>query len=265
LPVGVNYGISDTIEEKIMKNKKENQFSPAADNRIQSAESRQAESSVSNCTESAAGKQTESALSKLAESSVNNRIEFSANSSFEARKNIGPQTAVFGGGCFWCLEAVFIQLKGVIKVESGYSGGHEPEPDYMKVCSEKTGHAEVIRIEFDPEKINYELLLRIFFAVHDPTTFNRQGYDRGTQYRSIILYNSPQQEQIALRVIREIEDSEMYPSSLVTEIKPLTEFYRAEDYHQEYFFNNPNQPYCQAVISPKVKKLQEQFASYLKK
>lgn len=175
------------------------------------------------------------------------------------------QTAVLGGGCFWCLEAVFTQLKGVIKVESGYSGGSKPNPNYEEVCSGKTGHAEVIKIEFDPDRISYELLLRIFFSVHDPTTLDRQGNDRGTQYRSIILYDSPQQEQIVRSVVRDLENSKIYPDVFVTEIKPLTEFYKGENYHQEYFLNNPYQPYCQAVISPKVIKLRNKFTKYLKK
>ena len=187
------------------------------------------------------------------------------NSRFEAGENSKTQTAVLGGGCFWCLEAVFSQLNGVIKVESGYSGGNKPNPDYKKVCSGNTGHAEVIKIEFDPDKISYEILLRIFFAVHDPTTLNRQGNDRGIQYRSIILYSSPEQEQIALCVIQDIENSKIYPDPLVTEIKPLQTFYKAEDYHQEYFYNNAYQPYCQAIISLKVEKFRKKFNSYLNK
>ncbi|MCL5073131.1 MAG: peptide-methionine (S)-S-oxide reductase MsrA [Actinobacteria bacterium] len=182
----------------------------------------------------------------------------------EKNENIKTETAVLGGGCFWCLEAVFSQLKGVLKVESGYSGGDKPDPDYREVCSGNTGHAEVIKIEFDPDKISYEILLRIFFTVHDPTTLNRQGNDTGTQYRSIILYNSPRQEQIASRVIKEIEDSKIYTDPLVTEIKPLQTFYKAENYHQEYFYNNPYQPYCQAIISPKVEKFRKKFSGYLK-
>ncbi|MCL4418382.1 MAG: peptide-methionine (S)-S-oxide reductase MsrA [Actinobacteria bacterium] len=183
----------------------------------------------------------------------------------EKKENIKTETAVLGGGCFWCLEAVFSQLKGVIKVESGYSGGNKTDPDYREVCSGNTGHAEVIKIEFDQDKISYEILLRIFFTVYDPTTINRQGNDIGTQYRSIILYNSPQQEQIALRIIKEIENSKIYPDPLVTEIKPLQTFYKAENYHQEYFYNNPYQSYCQAIISPKVEKFRKKFSSYLKK
>jgi peptide-methionine (S)-S-oxide reductase len=174
------------------------------------------------------------------------------------------QIAVLGGGCFWCLEAIFSKLKGVVKVESGYSGGNESNPDYEKVCSGNTGHAEVIKIEFDPDKISYEILLRIFFSVHDPTTLNRQGNDRGTQYRSIIFYDSPEQEQTALRVIEEIKNSRIYKGSLVTEVKPLREFYKAEDYHQEYFSNNSAQPYCQVVVSPKVEHFRKNFESYLK-
>jgi peptide-methionine (S)-S-oxide reductase len=190
-------------------------------------------------------------------------MENEKNSTDKVNGNTRFQTAILGGGCFWCLEAVFSQLKGVIKVESGYSGGNKPDPDYKDVCSGNTGHAEVLRIEFDPDKITYELLLRIFFAVHDPTTLDRQGNDMGTQYRSIILYTSPQQEQIIQRVIRDMESSKIYPDKFVTEVKPLTVFYRAEDYHQEYFANNPYQPYCQAIISPKVEKFRKSFTNYL--
>ena len=185
------------------------------------------------------------------------------NTPVEVVEGNKTQTAVMGGGCFWCLEAVFKQLKGVIKVESGYSGGSKVNPDYEEVCSGKTGHAEVVKIEFDPDKISYELLLRIFFSVHDPTTLDRQGNDRGTQYRSIIFYNSPQQEQIIQLVIRDLENSKIYPDPFVTEIKRLTEFYKAEDYHQEYFLNNPYRPYCQAIISPKVTKFRKKFRNLL--
>jgi peptide-methionine (S)-S-oxide reductase len=190
-------------------------------------------------------------------------MEIENNNLLKDSKNTSSQTAILGGGCFWCLEAVFSQLKGVIKVESGYSGGSKPDPDYEEVCSGNTGHAEVLKIEFDPDKITYELLLNIFFAVHDPTTLDRQGNDRGTQYRSIIFYTSPQQEQIIQRVIRDLESSKIYPDKFVTEVKPLTVFYKAEDYHQEYFANNPYQPYCQAIISPKVAKFRKSFTNYL--
>ena len=174
------------------------------------------------------------------------------------------ESAVFGGGCFWCLEAVFSQLKGILKVESGYSGGSKPDPTYREVCDGDTGHAEVVRIEYDPELISYELLLSIFFAAHDPTTFNRQGNDVGTQYRSVIFYNSKEQEQAAIKVIKDIEESKIYPGPVVTELKPLESFYKAEDYHQEYYFSNPYQPYCQAIISPKVAKFRDKFSDYLK-
>ena len=194
---------------------------------------------------------------------VEDIMEIENNKSLEDIKNTKSQTAILGGGCFWCLEAVFTQVKGVIKVESGYSGGSKQDPDYKDVCSGTTGHAEVLKIEFDPDKITYELLLRIFFAVHDPTTLDRQGNDRGTQYRSIIFYTSPQQEQIIRRVIQDLENSKIYPDPFVTEIKPLAEFYKAEEYHQEYFANNPYQPYCQAIISPKVAKFRKSFTNYL--
>ncbi len=192
-------------------------------------------------------------------------VENQLNGPTEAAKNTETQSAVLGGGCFWCLEAVFTQLKGVIKVQSGYAGGSKPNPNYTEVCSGDTGHAEVIKIEFNPDKISYELLLRIFFVMHDPTTINRQGNDTGTQYRSVIFYNSPLQEQIAQLVILDLEKSKIYPDAFVTEIKPLKEFHKAENYHQEYFANNPFQPYCQAVISPKVAKLRNKFSEYLVK
>jgi peptide-methionine (S)-S-oxide reductase len=190
-------------------------------------------------------------------------MEIKKNISHKDSENTSSQIAILGGGCFWCLEAVFSQLKGVIKVESGYSGGNKPDPDYEDVCSGNTGHAEVLKIEFDPDKITYELLLRIFFAVHDPTSLDRQGNDRGTQYRSIIFYTSPKQEQIIQRVIQDMESSRIYPDKFVTEVKPLTMFYKAEDYHQEYFANNPYQPYCQTIISPKVAKFRKNFTNYL--
>jgi peptide-methionine (S)-S-oxide reductase len=190
-------------------------------------------------------------------------MEIEKNNSNKYRENTESQTAILGGGCFWCLEAVFTQLKGVLKVESGYSGGSKPDPDYNDVCSGNTGHAEVLKIEFDPKIITYEFLLRIFFVMHDPTTLDRQGNDRGTQYRSIIFYTSPQQEQIIRRVIQELESSKLYPDQFVTEVKPLKVFYKAEDYHQKYYANNPYQPYCQAIISPKVAKFRKSFTNYL--
>jgi len=175
------------------------------------------------------------------------------------------ETAVFGGGCFWCVDAVFKMIIGVKDVISGYAGGTAEDPDYNAVCSGSTGHAEVVKIEYDPEKVSYRLLLEIFFASHDPTTLNRQGNDRGTQYRSIILYTSPEQEKLARDYVRELEDEGAYQGTIVTEIKSLEKFYNAEDHHQDYYASHGHAPYCQAVISPKVKKVMEKFAPLLKK
>jgi peptide-methionine (S)-S-oxide reductase len=174
------------------------------------------------------------------------------------------ETATLGGGCFWCLEPIFEALKGVERVESGYAGGSTPNPTYQQVCTENTGHAEVIQITFHPEEISFEDILRIFFEVHDPTTLNRQGADVGTQYRSIILYHSEEQKHTAERVVREIEEAKLWKDPIVTEIQPLKTFYRAEAYHQEYFENNPNQPYCRMVIAPKVEKFKNSHSSELK-
>ena len=175
------------------------------------------------------------------------------------------ETATLAAGCFWCVEAVFDDLKGVEDVVSGYSGGHKENPTYSEVCSETTGHAEVIQIKFDPEVISYADILRVFFAVHDPTTLNRQGNDIGTSYRSAIFYNSPEQKQTAEEIIREVTEAGIYDNPIVTEVKAFDKFYPAEDYHQEYFANNPNQPYCAAVVAPKVAKFRKQFVSRLKK
>jgi peptide-methionine (S)-S-oxide reductase len=175
------------------------------------------------------------------------------------------ETATLAAGCFWCVEAVFDDLKGVEDVVSGYSGGHTENPTYREVCSETTGHAEVIQINFDPEQISYADILRVFFAVHDPTTLNRQGNDIGTSYRSAIFYHSPEQKQTAEEIIKEVTEAEIYDNPIVTEVAPFDKFYPAEDYHQEYFANNPNQPYCAAVVAPKVAKFRKQFVSRLKK
>lgn len=175
------------------------------------------------------------------------------------------ETATLGGGCFWCLEPIFEALKGVEKVESGYAGGSTPDPTYQQVCIGNTGHAEVIQITFHPKEISYEDILRVFFEVHDPTTLNRQGADVGTQYRSIILYHSEEQKHTAERVIREIEEAKLWKDPIVTEIQPLKTFYPAEAYHQEYFENNPNQPYCRMVIAPKVEKFKKSHSAELKK
>jgi peptide-methionine (S)-S-oxide reductase len=172
------------------------------------------------------------------------------------------QTAILGGGCFWCLEAVFQRLKGVVTVESGYAGGHVAKPTYKQVCGGDTGHAEVVRVTFDEDVLSYPELLDVFFTIHDPTTMNRQGQDVGTQYRSVIFYNSEQQRQDADEAIRKA--AALWENPIVTELKPAGEFYPAEDYHQNYFNENSRQPYCMFVVSPKVHKFQEKFADKLK-
>jgi peptide-methionine (S)-S-oxide reductase len=170
------------------------------------------------------------------------------------------EIATLGGGCFWCLEAVYDGLKGVLSVTSGYSGGKRENPTYQQVCSGATGHAEVVQIEFDPGVVSYRELLEVFFAIHDPTTLNRQGNDSGTQYRSVIFYHSDEQRRVAEEMIRELEAEKAFDSPMVTAVEPAKPFYRAEDYHQEYFANNPNQPYCSFVVAPKVAKFRKKFA-----
>lgn len=175
------------------------------------------------------------------------------------------ETATLGAGCFWCVEAVFDDLRGVTDVVSGYSGGHTENPTYAQVCSETTGHAEVAQIEFDPQVLSFADLLRVFFAVHDPTTLNRQGNDIGSSYRSAIFYHSDEQKLVAQEIIKEVTEAEIYDRPIVTEVTAFDKFYSAEDYHQEYFANNPNQPYCAAVVAPKVAKFRQKFVSRLKK
>ena len=175
------------------------------------------------------------------------------------------ETATLGAGCFWCVEAVFDDLKGVVSVESGYSGGHTENPTYKEVCSETTGHAEVVNVTFDPNEISFKEILQVFFSVHDPTTLNRQGNDIGTSYRSAIFYHSDEQKRIAEEVIREVTEEGVYDNPIVTEVKPFDKFYIAEDYHQEYFANNPTQPYCAAVVAPKVAKFRQKFVDRLKR
>ncbi|MBS1769135.1 MAG: peptide-methionine (S)-S-oxide reductase MsrA [Acidobacteria bacterium] len=175
------------------------------------------------------------------------------------------ERATLAGGCFWCTESVFDELRGVESVVSGYSGGHKDSPTYQEVCTGTTGHAEVIQIEFDPAEIDFSDILRVFFTVHDPTTLNRQGGDIGTQYRSSVFYHSEAQKQAAEDVIREIDAAAIYPNPIVTEVVPFEKFWPAEDYHQEYFVNNPNQPYCSAVIAPKVAKFRKMYAERLKR
>jgi len=174
------------------------------------------------------------------------------------------ETATVAAGCFWCVEAVFDDLRGVGSVESGYSGGHKENPTYQEVCSETTGHAEVIQLKFDPNVISFKEILQVFFAVHDPTTLNRQGNDIGSSYRSAIFYHSDEQRRIAEEVIKEVEAEGVYDNPIVTEVKPFDKFYIAENYHQEYFANNPNQPYCAAVVAPKVAKFRKNFVDRLK-
>jgi peptide-methionine (S)-S-oxide reductase len=174
------------------------------------------------------------------------------------------EAATLGGGCFWCLEAVFEQLRGVDKVQSGYAGGHVPEPTYRQVCSGNTGHAEVVQVTFDPSVLSFREVLDVFFATHDPTTRNRQGGDVGTQYRSAIFYDRPEQKEVAEKRIAELNAAKIWDAPIVTEVVPLEAFHPAEDYHQEYYRQNPSQPYCQAVISPKVAKFRKQFLAKLK-
>ncbi|MCA9744068.1 MAG: peptide-methionine (S)-S-oxide reductase MsrA [Deferribacteres bacterium] len=175
------------------------------------------------------------------------------------------EKATLGGGCFWCIEAVFQKLKGVQSVVSGYAGGKIPNPSYERVCSGATGHAEVVQITFDPAVISYADVLYVFWRLHDPTTLNRQGADVGTQYRSVIFYHDEQQKEIAKRSKAETESAGLYPDAIVTEISPLPEFYAAEGYHQNYYRNNPNQPYCRFVVDPKIQKLQREFKDKLHK
>jgi peptide-methionine (S)-S-oxide reductase len=175
------------------------------------------------------------------------------------------EVATLAGGCFWCLEAVFDELKGVESVESGYSGGHVRSPSYAQVCDGDTGHAEVVQVTFDPQVLSFHDLLTIFFTIHDPTTLNRQGNDVGTQYRSAIFYHDEGQKKVAGETVREIDAAGIWDAPIVTELKPLEAFYIAEDYHQEYFRKNPFQGYCRAIIAPKVTKFRHMFAERLKK
>ena len=179
--------------------------------------------------------------------------------------NNNLETATLGGGCFWCTEAVFDDLQGVEDVVSGYSGGHTENPTYQEVCSETTGHAEVVQIKFNPNEISFKEILQVFFGTHDPTTLNRQGNDIGTSYRSAIFYHNDEQERIARETIGEIEKEGIFDDPIVTEVTEFKNFYPAEDYHQEYFAKNPNQPYCSAVVAPKVSKFRQKFVNRLKR
>ena len=174
------------------------------------------------------------------------------------------EKVTLGGGCFWCTEAVYLQLKGVIDVKPGYSGGHVKNPSYKEVCNETTGHAEVVQITFDPEVVTFAEILEVFFITHDPTSLNRQGNDVGTQYRSAIFYHSPKQKEIAQQMIANLEKEKAYEKPIVTEITEFKAFYPAEDYHINYFARNKSQPYCQFVVAPKVEKFRKVFKDKMK-
>ena len=175
------------------------------------------------------------------------------------------EIATLGGGCFWCLEAVYDQMEGVLSVESGYMGGHVPNPDYRTVCGGRSGHVEVVQVTFDPAVASYRDILDVFFAIHDPTSMDRQGNDSGPQYRSVIFYHGESQRATAGQLIAELEHEDPSERPIVTELRPASTFYIAENYHQEYFANNPQQPYCTFVVSPKVKKFREKFAAKLRR
>ncbi len=176
----------------------------------------------------------------------------------------GTESATLAGGCFWCLEAIFVQVNGVDRVVPGYTGGATLNPTYQQVCSNETGHAEAVQLTFDPGKISYREILGIFFSVHDPTTLNRQGEDVGTQYRSAIFYHDDRQRAIAEAVIKELNQARLWRKPIVTQVVPLVGFYPAEEYHRQYFARHPEQSYCQAVISPKISKFRKQWAKHLK-
>jgi len=175
------------------------------------------------------------------------------------------ETAILGGGCFWCIEAALLQLQGVLRVESGYMGGKRPQPSYEQVCTGASGHAEVVRVEFDPAVISYSELLEVFFTAHDPTTMNRQGNDVGTQYRSVIFTLNDQQKAEAARVIARLEADNVFLAPIVTAVEPAGEFWRAEEYHQNYFANNSQQPYCLFAVAPKVAKVRAKYADRIKR
>lgn len=174
------------------------------------------------------------------------------------------EQATLGGGCFWCLDAIYRQLRGVESVESGYAGGHTKQPDYESVCQGDTGHAEVVRLQFQPDVISFEQILEIFFAIHDPTTLNRQGHDVGTQYRSVIFVHDEQQRHLAQAVVDRLTAAEVFDAPIVTELANLTSYYKAEDYHQDYYANHPEQGYCAFVVGPKVAKFRNLFLELLR-
>lgn len=177
---------------------------------------------------------------------------------------MAKETVTLGGGCFWCLEAVYDEMKGVERVESGYTGGDVENPTYKAVCTGTTGHAEVVQVTYDTDVISYDDVLNVFFTIHDPTTLNRQGADVGTQYRSVIYYHTDEQKRFAEQKIQQLADEGVWDDPIVTEIAPLEDYYPAEDYHQDYFKNNPNAGYCQVVVAPKVTKFRQKFTKHLK-
>lgn len=177
----------------------------------------------------------------------------------------GSEFATLGGGCFWCLEAVYENMEGVLRVESGYMGGRVENPTYEQVCTGRTGHVEVVQVTFDPDVTSYGEILKVFFAIHDPTTPDRQGNDVGPQYRSAIFYHDERQRAAAEEAIRELNAEKVFPAPVITAVEPAAAFYKAEEYHQEYFRNHPNQPYCAFVVAPKVKKFREKFATRLRR
>ena len=175
------------------------------------------------------------------------------------------ELATLGGGCFWCLEAVYDEMEGVVSVEAGYMGGQTPNPNYEQVCSGKTGHVEVVQVTFDPAITTYREVLEVFFTIHDPTTLNRQGNDAGTQYRSVIYTHSPEQKRTAEEFISELSRDKVFRDPIVTTVEPVQQFYMAEEYHQEYFRNHPNQSYCSYVVRPKVSKFREKFVAKIRR
>jgi len=183
-----------------------------------------------------------------------------SSSSTSSSSAVQSESITLGGGCFWCTEAVFVQVRGITDVESGYCNGTTHNPSYEAVCSGQTGHAEVVKLEFDPAQISLREILEIFFVIHDPTTLNQQGHDVGTQYRSGIYVNSPDQQEVVQSVLREVNDSKTYRHPVVTEVLPLANYWPAEDYHQDFFERNPHQGYCMAVAAPKVAKFRKTFA-----
>ena len=189
---------------------------------------------------------------------------YTINTMGQKEQNQEKELATLAAGCFWCVEAIYERVNGVSRVESGYSGGHVVNPDYKEVTTGKTGHAEVVQVEYDPGVISFAALLEVFFKTHDPTTLNRQGADVGTQYRSAILYHNEVQLETAQKVISELDRAGIWNKPIVTTLEPFREFYSAEDYHQEYFENNPNQGYCRVVIQPKVEKFESLFRELLK-